>query len=65
MKLETQIFNHWTAKGMIPVEKKAPHSLLYKTAKRFAKAISEMDCNDNEKIHFARTITKIYAERGK
>lgn len=51
----------WVKKGLVPGEPATKdHSPLYKTALKFAKAISEMDGSDSEKWHFANTITKIF-----
>ena len=51
------ILRMWAKKGLITADVKSP---LYKTARKFAKAICEMDGDDNDKRHFADTITKIY-----
>lgn len=50
-----KILRLWVKKGLVAVD-----TPLYETAKKFARAICEMDCDDNEKYHFADTITKIY-----
>lgn len=51
------ILRIWAKKGLITADVKTP---LYKTARKFAKAICEMDGEDSEKIHFAESITKIW-----
>lgn len=51
------ILRIWAKKGLITADVKTP---LYKTARKFAKAICEMDGEDSEKRHFAESITKIW-----
>ena len=51
------ILRIWAKKGLITADVNTP---LYKTARKFAKAICEMDGEDAEKRHFAESITKIW-----
>lgn len=59
--MKNKILKIWIDKGLIKNEVlyKEP-SRLWRTAEGFAKAIAEMDCEDNEKIRFASDIKKIY-----
>lgn len=61
MTLKTKILKIWIEKGLITDESLSENkSQLWKTAEKLAKAISEMESEDKEKIHFASEITKIY-----
>ncbi|MBR5012652.1 MAG: hypothetical protein IKY15_01800 [Clostridia bacterium] len=53
MTIKQQILKLWKLQGIVFDGNK-------KTAEKFAQAISEMDCEDWEKLDFAQGITKIY-----
>lgn len=53
ISVKTKIMKLWETNGIIFDNNR-------KTAEKFAKAISEMDATESEKIQFAEGITKIY-----